>query len=94
MIFTTEFSTYEVNLDDCLIRRLNSVHDPTPRQGEDGKWKSYEALTAPMVGEKVLITWYTESEHGPGVVGIFEVDDVHGVGRCTLTSLVTAINPP
>lgn len=88
MIFKTEFSTYEVDLDEMKVRRLDSSHDPLPRQGADGEWKAYEAITAPMVGSPVLITWYTETEAKPGLVGIYEVDDVSGVGRCTLTSPV------
>lgn len=51
----TQFSTYEVNEDDKLIRRIEGQHAPTPRQGDDGTWRSYFALTDYADG--VLIVW-------------------------------------
>lgn len=91
MIFKTVNSTYEVNLDDCLVRRIKGVSDPTPRQGEDGVWKSYESITVPMVGATVMITWHTETEHKPGLIHGQPAEDVFGVPRGTETSPVEEI---
>lgn len=59
MIVTTEHSIYQVDLKARVMRRLNSSHDPTPRQGVDGEWKAYDSLTprTPEVGTSIFIDW-------------------------------------
>jgi hypothetical protein len=78
MIFETEFSTYEVDDDQPRIRRLGSVHDPTPRQGEDLTWKDYVELSVITVGHRVLIVW--------------RINEERGVLESTLTSEVTRVS--
>ena len=75
MIFCTENSTYEVDAHEFRIRRINGVSDPTPRQGKDGEWKTYHAVTTIKPGHAVLIVW----------------DIVDGVARSTQTSTVTEV---
>lgn len=56
--FVTESgSVYEFDMAAKHIRRLNGTADPTPRQGKDGEWRSFESLTPIKVGQPVLITW-------------------------------------
>lgn len=55
MLFTTENSTYEI--DDRRIRRLEGVNTPTPRQGGDGEWKPFHAVSEVTVGLGVVIIW-------------------------------------
>lgn len=65
MKFTTvSGSVYIVNTDSKKIRRLNGVNDPTPRQGKDGEWRSYqELLPSPLrKGTCALIVWGDETE--------------------------------
>lgn len=76
MRFTTQSgSVYEVDVTNKKIRRLSGTTDPTPRQGEDGEWKSYEdfgSLTEILIGNKgkltigesAVIVW-VQSEHAP-----------------------------
>ncbi len=54
---TASGSSYEVNQESKTIRRLRGTHDSTPRQGADGEWKPYRAITALTEGHPVLITW-------------------------------------
>ena len=55
MLFTTDNSTYEV--EGSRIRRLEGVRGPTPRQGVDGEWKSFHAISEIAVGCSVIIVW-------------------------------------
>ena len=59
MIFHTEYSTYEIDLEGRRCRRLDSTHEPTPNQGEDGTWREYEHITpiVPEVGTALFIAW-------------------------------------
>jgi len=52
---TTANSTYQINETDRLIRRLQGVNDPTPRQGADGAWKAYRTLG--LMFDGLLIVW-------------------------------------
>lgn len=51
----TQDSTYEVDLGNCLIRRVKGVNPPTPNQGEDGKWRSYVQLA--IVDNSLMVVW-------------------------------------
>lgn len=58
MVFVTSTgSTYEVDLENKRIRRLSGEHDPTPRQGRDGDWRSYLEITPIEVNAPVGIFW-------------------------------------
>ena len=52
---TTVDSLYEIDDEDCLIRRVRGINEPTDRQGADGVWKSYAALT--KMEDGLLIIW-------------------------------------
>lgn len=75
MIFQTENSTYEVDLNERRIRRLYGRFSPTDRQGGNGEWKSYTDITDPVVGCPVRIIW--------------RYDTQGTIARITETSLVT-----
>lgn len=57
MIITyhTAYSTYEVDSDRKMVRRLRGANEPTLRQGEDGVWKAYETLLVESTG--LVIIW-------------------------------------
>ena len=57
MLFTTYNSTYEIDPEQARIRRLEGLNQPTPRQGADGDWKRYEAISAVTIGLCVTIIW-------------------------------------
>ena len=58
MKFKTESgSWYEADTENNRVRRLSGDKDPTPRQGKDGEWRSYETISPPIVGEIVVIIW-------------------------------------
>lgn len=90
---TLSGSLYQVDTVNKKIRRLNGKNDPTPRQGEDGVFKSYEGFGSIKeilagndgkltVGEPALIVWI-QSEHA-------SLSDEGGV-KTTLTSDVVEI---
>jgi hypothetical protein len=61
MIFKTiSGSTYELDQPNKRIRRLNGTEDPTPRQGADGEWKTFNNCTDVREGNSVLIQWEGE----------------------------------
>lgn len=74
--FHTLNSAYELDMPSLKIRRLSGRFDPTPRQGSDGEWKQFQAISVRTAGQPVLIVWET----------------VEGVGRSTLTSVVVPAN--
>lgn len=51
----TEFSSYEIDQAQRRIRRIGGVNPPTPNQGPDGDWQSYESIT--RVGDGLMIVW-------------------------------------
>ena len=80
MKFETETgSLYEHDEENFAIRRLIGVADPTPRQGNDGEWRTYKSLSSIEIGKSVVIVWNMEVE-----------SDLY-VAKCTTTSPVKAI---
>lgn len=57
MIFMTENSTYEVDCRERRIRRLEGSNRPTTRQGADGEWKRYLAISNISLGMPVIVFW-------------------------------------
>jgi len=76
MKFITESgSVYQIDTANKKIRRLSGKNDPTPRQGADGEYKSYEGFGSLeeivagnegklTVGHSAIIVW-VQSEHEP-----------------------------
>ena len=54
---TASGSTYEVDEERRLIRRVSGTHPPTENQGEDGHWQFYHAVTVTPTG-CLLIAWH------------------------------------
>lgn len=81
--FSTETgSEYELNLTEKKIRRLTGTHGPTPRQGQDGEWRTFSAIgpEVPCLGQTLLIEWGVQNEDGSE--------------QCTVTSPVTSVHWP
>ncbi len=76
MVFSTEFSVYEIDTENKMIRRLTGIRDATPRQGKDGEWKKYGEISKIAVGEKVVFMWAEED----------------GILKTTVTSQVVEID--
>jgi hypothetical protein len=76
---TVSGSFYEVDQDNKSVRRLIGVNDPTPRQGPDGEWREYTAITDIVPGLGVLIVWRVDEEDG------------EPIARSTVTSAVKEI---
>lgn len=79
MVFhTISGSVYEVDLTKKCVRRLAGKEDPTPRQGDDGKYKQYEELLPPIpeAGKSLFIFW---------------PEDKSGMPPCTITSRIERI---
>jgi hypothetical protein len=55
--FATYNSVYEIDWGNSRIRRNSGTNDPTPRQGNDGVWKSFASISQVILGENVLIVW-------------------------------------
>lgn len=77
---TISGSLYEVDQENCRVRRLVGVKDPTPRQGADGDWREYADITDIAPGLAVMITWR------------FDVEPEAVWARSTLTSNVKEIH--
>ena len=59
--FLTESeSTYEVDPDKMMIRRLSGVKEPSDRQGPDGVFKRYGFISEIEIGKSVVILWENE----------------------------------
>lgn len=76
---TISGSLYEVDDENCNVRRLIGIEDPTPRQGEDGEWKEFKNRTPILVNHSVAFIWAWENEN-------FEL-----VARVTQTSPIKRI---
>lgn len=57
MRFTTANSIYEIDPTERRIRRLAGSHSPTARQGSDGDWQAFHAISAVTPGCPVVIVW-------------------------------------
>lgn len=64
MIFYTEFSKYEIDLDARKIRRLEGAAPPTERQGKDGEWRKYYEILGLCEGCCPVIQWEEGSHKG------------------------------
>lgn len=51
----TEYSVYELNEEDNLVRRMHGLRRATMRQGEDGVWQSFESVVLHPAG--MIIVW-------------------------------------
>lgn len=58
---TVSGSAYEIDADRNRIRRLRGAHAPRARQGADGEWREYRAVSPVRVGEPVFIYWPKET---------------------------------
>ena len=54
-IVRTLYSTYEIDTEKELIRRVEGQHSPTARQGVDGEWQSYQTIH--VVYDSLLIVY-------------------------------------
>jgi hypothetical protein len=87
MIFTTKSnSTYDIDIANKRIRRLNGNNEPQPRQGQDGEWKTYAAIlpTIPQVGEILIIFWTKDAP-------LFQGSDKNAK-PCTITSAIESVS--
>lgn len=83
MIFQTESgSTYEIELQDKKVRRLNGTGDATPRMGTDGEWKSYVDISDLIIGSRILFVWQWDQD-----------EEGQLVARSTVTSKIKSIWP-
>lgn len=59
LIKTISGSTYEIIEEEKQIRRLYGTEKPTLRQGNDGEWKDYWALSfIENFNDKILIIFW------------------------------------
>lgn len=87
MLFTTTSgSSYELDISNKRIRRLDGKKDPQPRQGKDGEWKTYAAILpeVPRVGEGVIIFWTKDTP-------LLEGSDKNN-NPCTITSVIVSVS--
>lgn len=54
----TEFSTYEIDKVNMMVRRTEGLNAPTPRQYPNNAWQPYEDLT--YVHDRLLFIWRYE----------------------------------
>lgn len=66
IVRTASGSIYEFDQAKKQVRRIEGVHNPTPRQGKDGEWKAYASLH--KVEGCLLITWNLEDTSIPATI--------------------------
>ena len=60
--FETESgSTYELDEGASRIRRLQGKRPPRSRQGADGEWRTFLAISEVEAGRRVLISWHPDT---------------------------------
>ena len=75
MIFQTiSGSTYELDLEVKKIRRMEGIDNPTPRQGVDGEWKTFEKCSEIIVGMPLLVIWEGVRSTLTSVVAMINMD--------------------
>lgn len=57
VIFLTQNSAYEIDPEQKQVRRLTGLNDPTPSQGPNGDWKTYDYVSLPGVGLRAFIKY-------------------------------------
>lgn len=60
MIYKTETgSVYQVDEPGKRVRRLSGTAAPTPRQGQDGEWKTYASVEVlnTSIGRQLWVDW-------------------------------------
>jgi hypothetical protein len=69
---------YELDATARRVRRICGDTQPTPRQGDDGEWRTFESVfpTPIALGESVLFIW-----------GYYQ-RGTESVARSTMTSIV------
>lgn len=60
-IKTISGSLYEVDEAERRIRRIQGMKKPTPRQGEDGEWRTYTSVNI-TIGESLFILWNMDGQ--------------------------------
>jgi hypothetical protein len=83
---TVSGSTYEVDQEAKRIRRLSGTRPAQPRQGNDGEWKDYEALSPIEVGSCLVIAW-------PRATTALHPGSPSYAMPSTITSPVTVVTP-
>ena len=94
---TVTGSLYELDLTGRKIRRLEGKGSPTPRQGKDGEWKDYVAVSIPCVGSPLLVTWRVDAEDGTtwfrmtATSKILSIDEVTEEDNIHLTQMALSL---
>lgn len=58
VVFETKSgSRYEVDAEAKKIRRVSGVKPPQPRQGSDGQWMPYLAISEIETGRVLVVSW-------------------------------------
>ncbi len=78
---TASGSTYELDEKNRKIRRVTGMKTPQPRQGRDGDWKPYAAVTEVRIGYPMIISWDPETTP-------LHSDSPVGAMPATITSMV------
>ncbi len=60
-IFRTQYSLYELDVDNQRVRRLSGANAPTPNQPADGEWQTYERVEWHPFYRKALKFWWDEA---------------------------------
>jgi hypothetical protein len=62
----TQFSLYLVDVTNKRVKRVDSEHPPTRRQGMDGNWHSIS--DANLIAGGVFFVWQYEEGNGKGTL--------------------------
>jgi len=58
--FFTENSEYELDEEKTRIRRVTGKFPPTPNQGDDGVWRTYDEIS-PIEEDVEPVIWWDNS---------------------------------
>lgn len=86
VVFKTEYSTYELDEENRLFRRLHGKNPATGRQGNDGDWRQYVRILHPLeVGKPFAVVWEIEDGQDENVrLKMTETSPVTGIGESAI----------
>lgn len=84
---TRSGSLYEIDEESKRVRRLHGVKNPTPRQGQDGEWHTYESMGTGL-GGGALFVWSIDNTDDGAVARTTQTSTIVKTGN-TLAEVVT-----
>jgi len=87
---TKSGSSYELDLWNRRVRRLEGKEAATFRQGNDGEWKSYVSISVPRIGSTTLMVW-NDNGHATATSAVTEIYEETDSDKSFFKSMVASL---